>query len=218
MHYSLSFKPEPTPVDGDRRLGKWRKLFSLTAMAAIVCVPASAAAQATGAGSNSADSVSTRSIEDRIQRLEDIEAIRALRYRYHHYINDGLDDRAVDLFTKDGVLEVEKVQSDTVERWEGADAIRAGIVRSVEARTLVKQFNHNLIVDVNGDKATGISYFELRYAENGVSLMIAGRYSDEYVRTDGHWLISRQNIRIDFAVPVEKGWAGPKLNYLGDPD
>lgn len=153
--------------------------------------------------------MSEGNIEERVRRLEDIEDIRTLRFRYHQYINEGWHDKIADLFTKDAVG-----QMDTLARWEGREAIRAFFVTAPASVSLVKQFPHNHIVEINGDMAKGISYFEARYAANGTSLMIAGSYDEEYVRTAGRWLIKTSIMKIHFAVPLDVGWGGAKLNYM----
>ena len=149
------------------------------------------------------------SLEDRIRRLEDIEDIRSLRHHYHQYINEGWLDRIAELFTEDAVGQMDKLA-----RWEGREAIRAFFATAPASVSLVKQFPHNHIVEIDGDTAKGISYFEARYAAKGVSIMIAGSYDEEYARVDGHWLIKTSIMKLHFAVPLDVGWAGERLNYM----
>lgn len=147
-------------------------------------------------------------LEQRVQRLEDIEEIRQLRFRYHRFINQRAFDRMSELFTQDAVIDVGKVQL------RGRAQIRQSFIEFGKQHPLVMQFPHNHMVELAGATATGLSFFEARYARNGVPLMIAGSYEESYVRTDGRWLIQRMKLLIDFAVPPQVGWAGDQLNYL----
>jgi hypothetical protein len=67
---------------------------------------------------------------------------------------------------------------------------------------------------VDGDKASAFAYIEARYAQDGQSLMVAGRYDETYVRTPKGWRITYTYAKVDFAVPVQVGWAGEQMNYF----
>ncbi len=145
----------------------------------------------------------------RLDRLESIEAIRVLRMKYHEHINNLEWERVADLYTEDGV-----VQLDYISKWEGRARIREGFATIPTRTPLVKQFIHGHTVEIEGDNATGCAFVEVRDARGGQSLMIAGKYDDRYVRSDGRWLISHTLFTSYFSVPVQVGWAGPELHYL----
>jgi hypothetical protein len=145
----------------------------------------------------------------RLDRLESIEAIRILRMRYHKHINDLEWERVAELYTEDGI-----VQLDYVARWEGRSRIAEGFTTIPKRTPFVKQFIHGHQVDLDGERATGCAYVEVRDARGGQSLMIAGKYDEEYVRLDGRWFISRTMFTSYFSVPVQVGWAGPDLHHL----
>ena len=148
-------------------------------------------------------------LEDRIRRLEDIEEIRRLRNMYHYFVNENLPDRFREIYTDDGVM-----QMDADMKFDGVEAIVEGF-RKIPARTpLVKQYVHSHQVDVTGDTATAFAYIEARYAQDGQSLMVAGRYDEKYVRTPAGWRITYTYAKVDFAVPVQVGWTGERLNYF----
>jgi len=62
----------------------------------------------------------------------------------------------------------------------------------------------NLAVDVDGDTAKGEAYWQtIRRQDNGQPPIIIsmGRYEDEFVRKNGHWLIAKRNIINDMMTP-----------------
>lgn len=150
-------------------------------------------------------------LKAKVQNLEDKEAVRTLRYRYHQYINDDRFDEIADLFTDDAVVEIGYVL-----RSAGREEIHAAFVAMPSGVKFLKQFIHNHIVDVDGDAATGISYFEAKYAaKDGTSLVVAGKYDEDYVRTPDGWRISRMVVELYFTTPLELGWAIENPHFLG---
>jgi len=149
-------------------------------------------------------------LSERIQRLEDIEEIRRLRNMYHYFINENCPARFREIYTSDATLQFGDKMT-----WVGIDAIEAGF-RAMPGRTsLIKQFNHNHQIDIAGDVASAFSYFEARYATaDKQSLMVAGRYDENYLRVSDGWRISKTFIHLIYAVPVDVGWAGDKLDYF----
>lgn len=148
-------------------------------------------------------------LEDRVRRLEDVDAIRRLRNLYHYFVNENLPDRFREIYTDDGVM-----QTDDHMKFVGIDAIVEGFRKIPIYTPMVKQFVHSHEIDVDGDAATAFAYIEARYAQDGVSLMVAGRYDEKYIRTPAGWRITYTYGKVDFAVPVQVGWAGDKLDYF----
>jgi hypothetical protein len=150
------------------------------------------------------------SLEQRIARLEDIEELRRLRASYHHYVNTRQFPLVSSLFCDDGVCDL-----DYLGCYEGRDAIHASyLAMGARQRFLIQQYPHNHMVDVDGDRATGYSYLDARYARFGVSYNVAGRYDDAYRRTTDGWRFQRMGFEIMFSVPSALGWAGDELHYL----
>ena len=148
-------------------------------------------------------------LEQRIRRLEDIEEIRRLRMQYHINTNDGHFDRMWELFTEDAYVDFGYIS-----RARGREDIKALFLRIPRNLPLVKQFIHNHMVDVDGDQATGISYLDARYAQDGDSVMVAARFDEIYVRTEEGWRIKQMLLDLYFSVPITIGWAGDQLNYV----
>ena len=155
----------------------------------------------------------TGTIEDRIRRLEDIEKIRALRYRYHHYVNTGRFSDIPNLFSDDAY-----VQLGEITKVVGMEQIQSTFNKMPGNTTFIRQYPHNMIIDVDGDVAESTTYFEARYASAEGSLMVAGEYLEKYARTEGEWLITEMVMNLDFAVPPDVGWAGPRMNFMQPPD
>ena len=136
----------------------------------------------------------------RVRLLEDIEEIRRLRMKYHYIINEGLLDRAAEIYTEDAY-----VVWSTFNSARGHQEIVA-LFKSLPA-DFVKHFVSNHIVDVTGDEATGVAYVDARYAGEGQSYFIAGKYDERYRRTDDGWRISETILETYFRATPQEGWA-----------
>jgi hypothetical protein len=152
-------------------------------------------------------------LENKVRELNDREALRTLRYRYHEYINEGRLADIVDLFTQDGELEFGPLG-----KAKGRDEMRvffANLGPSGSAPganrgphfTFVKQYIHNHVVEIHGDRATGFSYLEAKPVINGEAYLVSGKYSDEYARLDGQWRFTNMNFTPHFIVLHQEGWA-----------
>jgi len=169
-----------------------------------------------------------RTLEDRIVELEakvaelnDREAIRDLRFRYHECINEAQMGEIPDLFTEDGELEFGHLG-----RAKGREQIKAFFSGLGERRTSqsreprrglyrVRQFIHNHVVNLHGNRADGYAYLEAKPVYNGESYVVAARYNDEYVKRDGKWKFSKMSLTPFFMVPLKEGWAGDDLLKMG---
>lgn len=144
-----------------------------------------------------------KALEAKVQELSDQEAIRTLRYRYHECINERKLAEIVDLFTEDGELNFGYLG-----KAKGRAELTTFFVESVpRLLEFVKQFIHNHVVQVHGDKATGLSYLEAKSVSKGESYLVAARYDDEYVKQNGQWKFTRMNLTPYFTVPLREGWA-----------
>ena len=166
-------------------------------------------------------------LEDRVKELEakvaelyDREAIRDLRFRYHECINEAHLAEIPELFTDDGELEFGHLG-----KANGREQIKAFFSGLGSARTAdgsrtrglyrVRQFIHNHVLKINGERAAGYAYLEAKPVYNGESYVVAARYNDEYVKRDGHWLFSKMSLTPFFMVPLKEGWAGADLLKMG---
>ena len=93
-------------------------------------------------------------------------------------------------------------------------ACRAGMASST-AQSQLKQFLHSHIVELSGpDTATGTGMLYACYGVHADAYVVAGKYSEEYVRVDGSWLLKTMHLALYFTVPLAVGWAGSKRHYL----
>lgn len=148
-------------------------------------------------------------LEKRVALLDDIETIRRLRMTYHTYVNENRWGDIADLFTEDASIDMGYVAM-----MKGREDINKQMVDIPNHTNLLKHFIHGHVVDVDGDTASGYLYLEAKYADNGVSLFVAGKVTDEYVRLDGQWLIRDSATHLYFTTPLSKGWAVENPHYL----
>jgi hypothetical protein len=162
-----------------------------------------------------------KELESKVQELNDREALRALRYRYHEYINEGKFAEIVELFTEDGELEFGPLG-----KAKGKEGIigffkrlgpspSSGPSSGGPHFTFVKQYIHNHVVEIHGDRAKGFSYLEARPVINGEAHMVAGKYDDEYVKSGGRWRFTRMIFTPHFIVPFKEGWANDERVRVG---
>ncbi len=158
-------------------------------------------------------------LEARVRELDDREAIRDLRMRYHQCINDAKIAEIPDLFTEDGELDFGHLGKAT-----GREQIKkffSGIGASDSGRRgtgglrRVRQFIHNHVIHLNGDRGNGFAYLEAKPVYSGESYVVAARYDDEYVKRNGQWKFSSMKLHPYFMVPLKEGWAGDDLLKMG---
>jgi hypothetical protein len=124
--------------------------------------------------------------EARIQRLEDIESIRTLKGRYHTYVNDTDFDRVGSLFAVDASLNLGYLMPDEA-AIIGREEIQAAFsgMKSNTSQSQLKQFLHSHIVEVTGPhSASGTGMLYACYGVHADAYVVAGKYSEEYVRVD----------------------------------
>ncbi len=153
-----------------------------------------------------------RELESKVQELSDREALRDLRYRYHEYINEGQFAKIAELFTEDGELEFGQLGHakgrEKVGKFFGSLAPSSSPPAVGRPHfTFIKQYIHNHVVEIHGDRATGFSYLEAKPIVNGEAYLVSARYNDEYVRTKDGWRFSRMSLIPHFFVPFKEGWA-----------
>ncbi len=133
-------------------------------------------------------------LEQRITRMEDIEAIKQLKARYCEICDDLHNpDRIASVFVEDGIWE-----SADFGQAKGHDAIRE-LFKGFREHFSFSQHNiSNPIIEVDGDRATGIWYLQGPWtvAEDGKETWMALRYDDEYVKVDGEWKYSHLRVAL----------------------
>jgi hypothetical protein len=131
-------------------------------------------------------------LEKRITRIEDIEAIKQLKARYCDICDDMHNpDRIASVFAEDGI-------------WESGDF---GVAQGHEKiRELFSGFKrlfsfsqHNItnpLIEINGDKATGVWYIMGPWTETegDKEIWMSARYDDDYLKINNEW--KYQHLRV----------------------
>ena len=151
------------------------------------------------------------SLEERLQRLEDLEVLRALTNAYHAGINAHDLEAICAGFADDGVV----VLANGVPV-QGRAAIRASYANAMGKIKMVKQYVHAHTIDITGATARGHSDLDARYVAVGDpnSYLVSAKLLYEYVKRDGRWWTSRYEVKLDFRVPLQVGWAAEKLIWV----
>jgi len=142
------------------------------------------------------------SLEQDIRRLMDLDAIRDLPRRYAHYVWSKNVSAAADLFTEDGVMD-----TGTEEPIRGRAALRETYARMLGPAKF-HPFVHNHVIELDGDRATGVCYLDLRATTDGKSMIGSGFYHDVYVRDGGGWKFKSRKLTMEYLVPITEGWTG----------
>ena len=133
-------------------------------------------------------------LEAEVQTLRDINEIKLLQERFCN-LADVKDAAAqMDLFTEDALLILNfGGQSRNL---EGTEAIFSAFDNTLSNTDILYHMGGQGTIEVNGDTATGVAYCRvvLIDTEDGVTSHTdeGVRYTDEYVRQDGKWLIAKR--------------------------
>ncbi|MDG2334224.1 MAG: nuclear transport factor 2 family protein [Myxococcota bacterium] len=136
--------------------------------------------------------------------MADKESIRDLARLYAHHVWQRDLDPLVDLFTEDGEMD-----TSLEEPIRGREALREAFQRLVEDEgSDLQPFVHNHVVELDGDRASGTAYVDLRSIRDGQSMMGSGFYRDRYIRQGQTWKFESRRLELRFFVPLHQGWAG----------
>lgn len=143
-------------------------------------------------------------LEEALQELADREAIRELVHSYAHFVWQDDIEGMIELFAEDGVMDPE-VRPPIRGRAALLESFRV-MLSSGEFQPFV----HNQVVDLDGDRARGTVYVDLRFTQEGRSMIGSGYYTDEYVREGDTWKFRSRKLTTRFLVPLLEGWAERK--------
>ena len=145
----------------------------------------------------------TLEIEAAVREMSDKEAIRDLARLYAHHVWQTEVGPLVDLFADDGEMDT-SLEAPI----RGRDALRAAFQRLVDDdQADLQPFVHNHVIELDGDRATGTAYVDLRSIRDGRSMLGSGYYSDRYVRKGAAWKFQSRSLTLRFFVPLHEGWA-----------
>lgn len=134
--------------------------------------------------------------EERLARLEDLEAIRDLARRYADAVWRRDVEGAIALFTEDGVM-------DTGDRppIRGRAALLEAYQAMVGGANEFLPFVANHVIDLDGDRAVGRCYLDLRATVAGERRIGGGHYEDVYARTADGWRFASRRLVLRFLEP-----------------
>lgn len=142
-------------------------------------------------------------LEALVRELADKEAIRDLARRYAHHVWQLEVDALVDLFAEDGEMD-----TSLEEPIRGRPALREAFQRLVDDDEAdLQPFVHNHVIELDGDRARGTAYIDLRSVREGRSMLGSGYYRDRYMRQADGWKFQSRGLVLRFFVPLHDGWA-----------
>jgi hypothetical protein len=153
--------------------------------------------------------MSGKTLEERIGILEDIEEIKKVKAKYCYYQDQQRSAEFMDLFTEDAELDFRPLLA---EKMVGK-AEFAPLFAKENMVTWERMARHQLtnpIVEVDGNKATGVWYMwgvaTLIAPTKDIAIMEQLTYEDEFVKENGKWRISKLRGTTAFMSPYEDGW------------
>lgn len=168
----------------------------------------------------------------RVGILEDEQAVRALQFKYGYYLDKGLYDEVVDLFSDDGEVHF---MGGIYRRKAGARRLYCGRFRPVFTGghngpvdgLLLDHLQLQDIIDIAPDGLSAEGRFRCfllggfhasRDLPNPAlprQWWEAGIYENEYVKEDGVWKIKLLNYNLTLQANYETGWANQKARAVG---
>jgi ketosteroid isomerase-like protein len=145
--------------------------------------------------------MTARSIDGLVREMADRESIRDLASLYAHYVWTRDVPALIDLFTEDGEM-------DTGDR--PVIRGREALLQAYQGMLGPDQFHpfvHNHIIDLDGDRATGICHLDLQASVDGRSMIGSGYYEDQYAKVGGKWKFRSRRLTMCYFVPLSEGWA-----------
>ena len=141
---------------------------------------------------------------DRLQEIEDRLAILALQVDYARAADSFDGELYAAVFTEDGVLDASQCGFPIAHGRQQIAALMNDAFR---------QQTHNIhltttqrVLTIDGDRAAGFAYFFQRsLLRNGGRTEFAGRYDDDYRRTEEGWKISRR-VLVELLPTVVEGY------------
>lgn len=140
-------------------------------------------------------------VESDLRELQDLEAIRDLARRYAHCVWQKDVPGAIELFAPDGEMDLGDRPP-----IRGREALLAEYARAIGDADF-RPFVHNHVIELDGDRASGTCYLDLRATVAGRSMIGSGYYDDRYLRTDAGWRFQARRLTLVHFVPLQEGWA-----------
>ena len=140
-------------------------------------------------------------LEEMIQELWDREKIKELTYQYGLAIEAQDVDRMANLFTEDGSVDFSSLGRGVIKGHQNLKEFYRGTWP-----LKVKPFFTNHVIQINGNRATGVCSLENRATRGEESLIGAGRLHDEYEKVNDEWKFKSRRVEMFYFVPLSEGW------------
>jgi hypothetical protein len=153
--------------------------------------------------------MSGKTLEERITILEDIEEIKKIKAKYCYYQDQKRSQEFMDLFTEDSELDYRPLLQ---EKMVGKAAFAPLFAKENMVKWERMACHHlaNAIVEVNGNRASGVWYMwgvaTLIGPKKDIAIVEQLTYEDEFVKENGKWKISKIRGTTAFISPYEDGW------------
>jgi hypothetical protein len=172
-------------------------------------------------------------LEDKVRTLEDIEEIKKLQRVYGYYLDYGMVDEIIEMFS-DNPESVEIADHGVFLGKEGVrnffkEVLGGGGKKAPPELSLHLVMQHQGVVNVAKDGKTAKGRWQgwmvgvMPLA--GVVRQIWGHgvYEDEYVKENGQWKFKKIHFNLTFQTPYEDGWLKTPVvrrakNYSVRPD
>ena len=144
-------------------------------------------------------------LETMVRELRDRELIKELTHCYAHCVRQHDVEGVVKLFAEEGAVEM----GSTVV--QGGPALRQFYTETLPKLGTPYDFLHNHVIELHGNRATGVCSVEIKGVQGEKSVIGAGHYEDEYTRVGEAWKFQRRKVTLYYFVGHEEGWAGEKV-------
>jgi hypothetical protein len=151
-----------------------------------------------------------KTLEQTIRELCDREEIRELISRYAQRVAQGVS--VADMYTDadDGAFIVRYPdRPPTISR--GREALNKTYADVRHGTQHPMPMIHNHLLLINGDEATGQCSNELRWQEDGRSMVGSGFYQDRFRREGGRWKFVVRDMTFMHWVPLSQGWGEKEI-------
>lgn len=152
-------------------------------------------------------------LEARVTTLEDIEEIKKLQRTYGFYMDNGMWDEILDLFSDD-TESAEISDSGVYLGKEGVRRLYAGVTGGYkpippEVLQVTMSFMGVVHVDPDGKTAKGrwSNLMLLSVPPAGLEPLLGhGVYENEYVKENGKWMFKKLHFYLAIRAPLKDGW------------
>jgi hypothetical protein len=165
--------------------------------------------------------MNSKELGKRLQVVEDIQQIDKLEKIYGYYLDNGQNQKIVDLFSDNA----ESIEISDRGVFKGKEGIRGfffrylgqgqkGDLREIAPGRMLFHMQHQGVIDVQADGKTAKGRWYLLMiqawpAEPGGpdrSVIGHGVYENEFVKEDGVWKFKKMFMSLHFRSPIPEGW------------